>query len=184
MEIVSLELQEPLPTYIFMKWVLRIDSQVLYRARINQQVVSVTMWHPWPVSPALHRTHSPWFFPSGFWFIFLSLTCLLPSAALPQLVLSLLNVRLSVCRTFVKRSPEMRHGHGEAKKISSSLSWPRCYLCPGPSPASWTRPQSSGWPSATCTCALSPARETHPGAHWWRETATAAKVSTSNASVS
>lgn len=82
----------------------------------------------------------------------------------------------TACRISVRKSPEMQLDHEEGRRISSSSSWPRCCLYRAPSPASWTRPRSYGWPSATCTCAPLSARETHPGAPWWKETATAAKV--------
>lgn len=90
---------------------------------------------------------------------------------------------LPVSRTCAKRSLAMRRARVGGRRTLSSSSWPRCCRCRGPSPASWTRPRSSGSPSATCTCALSPARETRPGAPWWRETATAAKVRSGDALV-
>lgn len=66
---------------------------------------------------------------------------------------------------------------GEGRRILSSSSWPKCFHCLGQSQASWTRRQSSGWLSATCTCAPLPVRETRRGALYWRATTTATKVS-------
>lgn len=88
-----------------------------------------------------------------------------------------LPVHVSVSRTCVKRNLAMRLVLGGGRRTSSSLSWPRCCHCPGPSQANWTKLRSSGWPSATCTCGPLPVKGTHPGALCWRETATAAKVS-------
>lgn len=152
-----------------------------YRAWINPQVVS-----KWPLCDTLYtfshptRCWSHYFLCPSF---LLSPPCVylfLPSTpfssmSFPECTLPLVHV--SVSRTCAKRSLAMRLVRGGGRRISSSSSWPRCCLCPGPSPASWTRPRSSGWPSATCTCAPLLARGTHPGALWWRGTATAAKVS-------
>lgn len=99
----------------------------------------------------------------------------------PRLILTFLmhlfHVHFSVSRTYVKRNLAMRRVRGVGRRILSSLSSPKCCHCLGPSRASWTRLQSSGWPSATCTCAPLPARGTRRGAPYWRGTATATKVS-------
>lgn len=156
-----------------------------YRARINQQVVS-----KWPLSDSpsvflvLRRADSDLWAPlilSPCVYLFLHFTSVFhplhhfrPCPVRPHTDLP---VHVSVSRTCVKRNLAMRLVLGGERRTSSSLSWPRCCHCPGPSQANWTKLRSSGWPSATCTCGPLPVRGTHPGALCWRETATAAKVS-------
>lgn len=48
-----------------------------------------------------------------------------------------------------RKNPRMRRRRGEKKRTESFMSWPNCCLCRRPSPPSWTRPPSSGWPAAT-----------------------------------
>lgn len=147
------------------------------------------MRNPLPVSFILYTADSDYFLSPSILFsplcIYKFLPFLLPSvscyATVPPHLLCffhpLMCPPLSVSRTCVKRSLAMRLVRAGGRRISNSSSWLRCCRCPGPSPASWTKPQSSGWPSATCTCAPLPARGTRPGALCWRVTATAAKVS-------
>ena len=149
-----------------MKWVFWIDAQVSSVPSTNLSTGALWMDTVCYPPPILHSADSRC----------LLCPCFLSSLLLSTASIFLPSLHLSVSRTYVKRSLAMRPDRGGGRKISSSLSWPRCCLCPGPSPASWTRPRSYGWPSATCTCAPLPARETRPGAPWGRETATAAKV--------
>lgn len=159
----------------------------LYRAWINQQVAkwplcytpyqflpSYTVQILTVLSPPLFFSLLPAFiYFIHFYFYLSSSTPLTPCLSFPHLTYP----PLSVSRTCAKRSLAMRLVLDGGRRILSFSSWPRCYPCLGPSPASWTKPQSSGWPSATCICAPLPARGTRPGALCWRATATAAKVS-------
>lgn len=146
-------------------------------AWINQQVVSDYDTHLQFLLSCTELIHSNFSPPSVYPFLLFNFSPFLFHTNYPCLVLHCPIIHLSASRTYVKRNHAMQPVHGEGRRTLSSLNWPRCCLCPGPSPASWTRPQSSGWLSATCTCALLRARETRHGALWWRETATAAKVS-------
>ena len=73
------------------------------------------------------------------------------------------------CRLWGRRSLGTRRGRGGERRTSSFTSWPRCCRCRAPSPASWTRPPSSGSPSATWRWGTSPTRATRRGTCAWRD---------------
>lgn len=73
------------------------------------------------------------------------------------------------CRLWGRRSRGTRRGRGGERRTSSFTSWPRCCRCRAPSPASWTRPPSSGSPSATWRWETSPTRATRRGTCAWRD---------------
>lgn len=73
------------------------------------------------------------------------------------------------CRLWGRRSRGTRRDHGGERRTLSFTNWPRCYRCRAPSPVSWTRPPSSGSPSATWRWGTSPTKGTRHGTCAWRD---------------